>query len=92
MSITRREFITHSAAILAGAWASSHTVLGQTTAPVAAPAPDAFAPPGEFKVKYFGRLSELRAGAVLPKGWLKGWIDRQIRRPHRPSRKPGLSG
>ncbi len=33
--------------------------------------------PGHFKVRYYGRLSELPVGAVQPRGWIQKWLERQ---------------
>jgi len=33
--------------------------------------------PGEFKAKYYGKLSELPVGAVQPRGWIQQWLVRQ---------------
>ncbi|HSY17853.1 MAG TPA: beta-L-arabinofuranosidase domain-containing protein [Candidatus Acidoferrales bacterium] len=42
----------------------------------AQPAPDA-AVPGQFKARYYGKLSELPVGAVQPRGWIQQWLQRQ---------------
>ncbi len=75
MTIDRRDFLALYAS-LAGTLLLQRTGLTQTTPAV--PITDDIAAPGELKVKYFGKMRELPAGAVLPRGWLKGWIDRQI--------------
>jgi hypothetical protein len=33
--------------------------------------------PDHFKVKYYGRFSELPVGAVQPRGWVQKWLERQ---------------
>ncbi len=33
--------------------------------------------PGQLKVKYYGRFSELPVGAVQPRGWIQKWLERQ---------------
>ncbi|HEV2691273.1 MAG TPA: beta-L-arabinofuranosidase domain-containing protein [Verrucomicrobiae bacterium] len=33
--------------------------------------------PGQFKAKYYGKLSELPVGAVQPRGWIQQWLVRQ---------------
>jgi hypothetical protein len=76
MSISRREFIVASATA-AGGLLIDRAGLGQVATTVPDVAAD-FAPPGEFKVKYFGKFSELPFGAVKPRGWIKGWLDRQV--------------
>ena len=35
------------------------------------------APPGTLKVEYHGRFAELPVGSVTPRGWIKGWLQRQ---------------
>ncbi|HEY4330216.1 MAG TPA: beta-L-arabinofuranosidase domain-containing protein [Phycisphaerae bacterium] len=76
MTMDRRDFLALYAS-LAGSLLlqRSSLAMAQTTS---TPATDDIAPPGDLKVKYFGRLRELPVGAVLPRGWLKNWIDRQI--------------
>jgi hypothetical protein len=43
----------------------------------AADAPAAPAPSGPAKIEYHGRFSELPVGAVQPRGWIQGWLQRQ---------------
>ena len=74
--ITRRDFLAQSASLGAGLLVTQ-TALGQLIAATPETAAQ-FAPPGEFKVKYFGRFSELPIGSVTPRGWIKGWLDRQL--------------
>lgn len=33
--------------------------------------------PGQFKARYYGKLSELPVGAVQPRGWIQQWLLRQ---------------
>ena len=75
MRITRRNFLTTTASVGAGLWLAARGVAD--TSATTDPAPD-FAPPGEFKVQYYGRFSELPVGTVKPAGWIKGWLDRQL--------------
>jgi hypothetical protein len=35
------------------------------------------APPGHFKIAYHGQFAELPVGSVTPRGWIKGWLQRQ---------------
>jgi len=76
MLISRREFLAKSAAVGAGV-----LVIDGGLGRLVFAAPEIttqFAAPGEFKVNYFGRFSELPVGSVQPRGWIKGWLDRQI--------------
>jgi hypothetical protein len=75
MSLSRRDFIVTSATAAGGLF-FVRAGLGQlpTTTPDET---THFAPPGEFKVKYFGQFSELPMGSVKPGGWIKGWLERQ---------------
>jgi len=53
---------------------------GFTFAGVAHAQPAVGAPvPGQFKSRYYGKLSELPVGAVQPRGWLQQWLLRQAR-------------
>jgi hypothetical protein len=47
------------------------SVAGLTSRQPAAPEP------GHFKVKYYGRFSELPVGTVQPRGWIQKWLERQ---------------
>ena len=47
------------------------------TAQVQSTAPGAVPVPGELKVKYYGKFSELPVGAVQPRGWIQNWLERQ---------------
>jgi uncharacterized protein len=75
MLITRRDFLTTTASVGAGLWLAARGVAETSTTSETA---TDFAPPGEFKVKYYGRFSELPVGSVKPAGWIKGWLDRQL--------------
>lgn len=75
MTMDRREFIAFYASV-AGGLMLQRAGIGQT-APAVQTMAD-IAAPGELKVKYFGKMRELPAGAVLPRGWLKGWIEQQM--------------
>jgi hypothetical protein len=74
MLITRRNFLATTASVSAGLWLAAR---GVAETPATAELAADFAPFGEFKVKYFGRFSELPVGSVKPAGWMKGWLDRQ---------------
>ena len=75
MAMDRREFLAFYAS-LAGTLLAQRIGLTQTAPAVQNV--EKIAAPGELSVKYFGRMRELPAGTVLPRGWLKSWIDRQI--------------
>jgi hypothetical protein len=77
MPISRRDFIVTSAAA-AGGLLISRTSLGQVATTAPGEMTD-FAPPGEFKVKYYGEFSELPFGSVQPRGWIQGWLERQAK-------------
>jgi hypothetical protein len=75
MSISRRDFLFTSATVAGGLlmWSDG---FGETA--VAAAEAVHFAAPGEMKAAYFGAFSELPMGAVKPRGWIKGWLERQV--------------
>lgn len=76
MGLTRRGFLAGAARAGAGVWAARSGV-GELFASVTGEATE-FAAPGEFKVRYYGRFSELPVGAVKARGWIDGWLGRQI--------------
>jgi len=76
MKLTRRGFLTGSSRAGAGLLVARGS-LGQLIAAVTGEAAE-FAAPGEFKVKYFGSFSELPVGAVKARGWIEGWLGRQL--------------
>ena len=76
MLITRRNFVARSASFGAGLLATNGCLCRLFSAVPEDAAQ--FAPPGELKVKYFGRFSELPVGSVKARGWIKGWLDRQV--------------
>jgi hypothetical protein len=76
MLVTRRGFLGGSARAGVGlllARGSLRELIAQVLGDAAE-----FAPPGELKVKYFGRFCELPVGAVKARGWLGGWLGRQL--------------
>ncbi len=79
-SHSRRQFIKNSALVV-GAGMSfplSGVFADETNAPAALPEKVFdFAPPGQLKVSYHGRFAELPVGSVIPRGWIKGWLQRQ---------------
>ncbi len=76
MALTRRGFLAGSSLAGAGLLVTG-SGLGQLIASVTGEATE-FATPGEFKVQYFGRFSELPVGAVKARGWIEGWLGRQL--------------
>jgi hypothetical protein len=80
-SHSRRQFIKNSA-LFVGAGMSFpllRVFADDTNAPVALPEEIYdFAPPGKLKVEYHGRFAELPVGSVMPRGWIKGWLQRQV--------------
>jgi hypothetical protein len=76
MRLTRRNFLVGSTTAGAGLLAG-HRSLAQLISAVVGEGGE-FAAPGEFKVKYFGRFSELPVGAVKARGWIAGWLERQL--------------
>jgi hypothetical protein len=76
MSLSRRDFIVTSATV-AGGLLIARTGRGEPSATTADEKTE-FAPPGEFKVKYFGEFSEIPFGSVKPRGWIKSWLERQV--------------
>ena len=76
MGLTRRDFLAGTARAGAGVWAARSGV-GQLLAAVTGEAIE-FAAPGEFKIKYYGRFSELPVGAVKARVWIEGWLGRQL--------------
>ena len=53
-------------------------VFGLTGASRAQVQPVAAVPePGQLKVRYYGRFSELPVGSVQPRGWIQQWLERQ---------------
>jgi uncharacterized protein len=75
---SRRQFIKNSA-LLAGAGMSLPTLssLAAETNRVVTDTVARIAPPGRLEVAYHGRFAELPLGAVIPQGWIKGWLQRQ---------------
>jgi hypothetical protein len=77
---SRRRFIKKSA-LFVGVGMSFpllRTLADDTNTPVALPEKTFdFAPPGQLKVEYHGRFAELPVGSVTPRGWIKGWLQRQ---------------
>ena len=76
MVLTRRGFLAGSAHAGAGVLLTE-SGLGRLIAAVTGEV-TGFAAPGEFKVQYFGRFSELPMGAVKARGWIDGWLGRQL--------------
>jgi len=76
MALTRRSFLAGSSSAGAGLLLARGS-LGQVISAVMGEAVD-FAAPGEFKAKYFGAFSELPVGAVKARGWIEGWLGRQL--------------
>jgi hypothetical protein len=76
IKVSRRSFLGNLSA--AGvAWSASQCSLGQLISGVTGTGSD-FAAPGEFKVKYYGVFSELPVGSVRARGWIDGWLGRQL--------------
>jgi uncharacterized protein len=77
---SRRRFIRNSA-LFVGAGMSFpvlRTFADDTNAPAALPEKVYdIAPPGQLKVEYHGKFAELPVGSVTPRGWIKGWLERQ---------------
>ncbi len=76
MTLTRRNFLAGSTTAGAGFLVGHHSLAQLISAVVGEGAE--FAAPGQFKVKYFGRFSELPVGAVKARGWIEGWLERQV--------------
>jgi hypothetical protein len=76
MKLTRRNFLAGSTTAGAGFLVGHHSLAQLISAVVGEGA--GFAAPGEFKIKYFGRFSELPVGAVKARGWIEGWLERQV--------------
>jgi uncharacterized protein len=78
--LSRRSFIKNSA-LFVGAGMSFpllRTFADDTNTPAALPEKIYdFASPGQLKVEYHGRFAELPVGSVTPRGWIKGWLQRQ---------------
>jgi hypothetical protein len=73
---TRRDFLASSTLAGAGLLLGRRSVSQLISAALD---PNAgFAAPGDFKVKYFGRFSELPVGSVKARGWIAGWLGRQV--------------
>jgi hypothetical protein len=77
---SRRLFVKKSA-LFVGAGMSFpllRTFADDTNAPAALPEKTYdIAPPGQLKVEYHGTFAELPVGSVTPRGWIKGWLQRQ---------------
>lgn len=76
MAVTRRGFLVGATRAGAGLLVTRSS-LGQLLREVTGQATE-FAAPGEFKVEYFGQFSELPVGAVKARGWIEGWLGRQL--------------
>jgi len=76
MLVTRRGFLAGSSRAGAGLLLARGG-LRELIAQVLGDAAE-FAASGEVKVKYFGRFSELPVGAVKARGWIGGWLGRQL--------------
>ncbi|MGD0796746.1 MAG: beta-L-arabinofuranosidase domain-containing protein [Acidobacteriaceae bacterium] len=76
MLLNRRRFLELSSIAGAGLLAT-HGSAGQLISAVTGEATE-FAAPGVFRVKYFGRFSELPVGSVKARGWIAGWLERQL--------------
>lgn len=76
MKVSRRDFIAACSA--AGmSLAGPRTSLAQLMAGVTGGGRE-FSAPGDLKVEYFGQFSELPLGAVRARGWIEGWLKRQL--------------
>jgi hypothetical protein len=75
--LSRRRFLAQTSSAGAGLLVA-HRSLGELLSAVLDDKTD-FAAPGEFKVKYHGQFSELPVGAVKARGWIAGWLGRQVR-------------
>ncbi len=77
---SRRRFIKKSA-LFVGAGMSFpvlRTFADDTNAPATLPGKTYdIAAPGKLQVEYHGKFAELPVGSVTPRGWLKGWLQRQ---------------
>lgn len=76
MQITRRSFLAKSASVGTGLLVANGCLCRLLSAEPASGARIAL--PGELKVKYFGCFSELPVGSVKARGWIQGWLDRQV--------------
>jgi hypothetical protein len=77
---SRRQFIKNSV-LFVGAGMSFpllRVFADDTNAPVALPEKIYdIAAPGKLQVEYHGHFAELPVGSVTPRGWIKGWLQRQ---------------
>jgi len=79
-NFSRRHFIKNSALFVGAGMGFPvvRTFADDTNAPVALPEKIYdIAPPGQLKVEYHGKFAELPVGSVTPRGWIKGWLQRQ---------------
>ncbi len=76
MALTRRGFLAGTSGVGAGMLAR-RSGLAQLIGAVVGEA-NGFAAPGELKAKYFGSFWELPVGAVKARGWIEGWLGRQL--------------